>query len=47
VPSLSAMLEEIGFTRMVVCQYRSGRVPDCDILDNRPEDSLHLEAEKP
>ena len=47
VPSLSALLEEIGFTSVVVCQYRSGRVPDCDILDNRPEDSLHLEAEKP
>ncbi len=46
-PSLSAMLAEIGFTSVVVCQYRSGRVPDCDILDNRPEDSLHLEAEKP
>jgi predicted SAM-dependent methyltransferase len=45
--SLSAMLEEIGFTSVVVCQYRIGRVPDCDILDNRPEDSLHLEAEKP
>jgi SAM-dependent methyltransferase len=46
-PSLSAMLGEIGFARTAVCEFRKGSVPDCDILDNRPEDSLHLEAEKP
>jgi predicted SAM-dependent methyltransferase len=46
-PSLTAMLSEIGFRNVVVCEYRQGRVPDCDVLDNRPEDSLHLEAEKP
>lgn len=46
-PSLTAMLREAGFTNVVVCEYRKGRVPDCEILDNRPEDSLHLEAEKP
>lgn len=45
--SLGAMLGEIGFTGVSVCEYRRGRVPDCDILDNRPEDSLHVEAEKP
>jgi predicted SAM-dependent methyltransferase len=46
-PSLTAMLNESGFTNVVTCEYRKGRVPDCEILDNRPEDSLHLEAEKP
>jgi SAM-dependent methyltransferase len=46
-PSLTAVLSRAGFTNVVVCAYREGRVPDCEILDNRPEDSLHLEAEKP
>ncbi|HEX8088408.1 MAG TPA: methyltransferase domain-containing protein [Blastocatellia bacterium] len=46
-PSLAAALGEVGFGNVVVCEYRRGRIPDCDILDNRPEDSLHLEAEKP
>ena len=46
-PSLSAMLRDAGFARPVVCEFRKGRVPDCDVLDNRPEESLHLEAEKP
>jgi len=46
-PSLAATLSECGFVNPAVCEYRRGRVPDCEILDNRPEDSLHLEAEKP
>ena len=46
-PSLTAMLSKIGFARVAVCEYRRGRVPDCEILDNRPDDSLHVEAEKP
>ena len=46
-PSLSSMLVEIGFVNVTVCDFKKGRVPDCDILDNRPKDSLHVEAEKP
>jgi predicted SAM-dependent methyltransferase len=46
-PSLSAMLTEAGFTDVSVCEYQQGRTPDCDILDNRIEDSLHVEAQKP
>jgi predicted SAM-dependent methyltransferase len=46
-PSLNAMLTEIGFENVAVCPYRQGRIPDCDVLDNRPDESLHLEAEKP
>lgn len=46
-PSLAAMLHDCGFIKAVVCEYKKGRMPDCDILDNRPSDSLHLEAEKP
>src|ERR1044071_1839828 len=46
-PSLTAMLYGAGFTNVTVCQFKQGRVPDCETLDNRPEDSIHLEAEKP
>jgi SAM-dependent methyltransferase len=46
-PSLAAILGEAGFINTTVCEYRQGRVPDCAILDNHPDDSLHLEAEKP
>lgn len=45
-PSLTAMLVEQGFANVVVRQFRQGRVPDCDVLDNRGEDSLYIEAEK-
>jgi hypothetical protein len=46
-PSLTAMLSEAGFTNVTVCKFRQGRVPDCETLDNRPEDSIHIEADKP
>jgi predicted SAM-dependent methyltransferase len=46
-PSLAAIFSECGFINTVVCEYRKGRVPDCDILDNRADESLYLEAEKP
>jgi len=45
--SLSAMLLEAGFVNPLVREYRQGGVPDCDVLDNRPGESLHVEAEKP
>ncbi|HWO00916.1 MAG TPA: methyltransferase domain-containing protein [Blastocatellia bacterium] len=44
--SLSGMLSTIGFSDVIVCEYRKGRVPDCETLDNRPDDSLHIEARK-
>ncbi len=47
VPSLSATLVETGFGNVTPCKFKQGLVPDSDILDNRPEDSLHLEASKP
>lgn len=47
IPSLSALLIESGFINVTPCSYRQGRVPDCEALDNRPDDSLHIEAEKP
>lgn len=44
--SLAAELTAAGFGTVTGCSYRQGRVADCEILDRRPEDSLHMEAEK-
>lgn len=43
---LAGMLERVGFDQVVRCEFRQGRVPDIDVLDNRPG-SLVVEAEKP
>ncbi len=45
-PSLTAILLELGFASVVVCRFKQGKVPDCDAIDNRPDDSLFVEAEK-
>jgi len=44
---MKATLERIGFTDVSRCSYRQGRVPDVVLLDNRPEDSLFVEASRP
>lgn len=45
------MLREImcqeGFRNVSRCDFRKGRTPDLSVLDNRPEESLFIEAEKP
>ena len=41
--SLSQLLQEAGFSRIVRCEYRKGECPDVEHLDNRPE-SLFVEA---
>lgn len=43
---LSSLMREMGFRNIVKCQYREGEVPDITVLDNRPEDSLFIEAMK-
>lgn len=43
---LESQLTGIGFAEVARCQYRQGRVPDIEILDNRPEESLFVEAVK-
>lgn len=43
---LKALLEKIGFSQVVRCAYQEGRTPDIKLLDNRPEDSLFVEAVK-
>lgn len=45
--SLTALLECCGFVNVEKRSYKVGRVPDIDLLDNRPESSLYIEAEKP
>lgn len=43
---LKALLESIGFREVVRCGYREGLTPDLEILDNRPEETLFVEARK-
>lgn len=43
-----AMMEDlllrVGFSKVTRCSFAKGEVPDLAILDNRPEDSLFVEA---
>ncbi|MBU2623837.1 MAG: methyltransferase domain-containing protein [Proteobacteria bacterium] len=43
---LSNLLSEIGFKSIRQYDYRVGNVPDIELLDNRPEDTLFVEAKK-
>lgn len=43
---LEALLLKAGFSSVERCSYREGRVPDIDQLDNRPEETLYVEASK-
>ncbi len=43
---LGGLIERVGLTDVRRCDFRQGRVPDIDVLDNRPG-SLVVEAEKP
>jgi len=40
-------LEFIGFVHVERCSFREGRMPDIDKLDNRPTETLYVEATKP
>lgn len=44
---LSELLRKAGFGDIVRCGYRQGRTPDLELLDNRPEQTLYVEASKP
>ena len=43
---LRQLLEKIGFTNIERCSYRQGQTPDIEVLDNRPEETLYVEASK-
>lgn len=45
-PSMMKHLREAGFTQLDICSFKQGRCPDLEILDNRPIDSLFIEATK-
>jgi len=45
-PTLRKVLETAGFVDVRHCAYRKGECPDLDLLDNRPDHSLFLEASK-
>lgn len=44
--SLTHTLDSCGFTNIKKTKFRQGRVPDIEILDNRPKESLYVEAAK-
>jgi len=44
---LKGMLEAAGFSDVIQCPYREGATPDIDLLDNRAEETLFVEAKKP
>lgn len=41
---LKEVLEKVGFKKVRRCSFQQGETPDLDVLDNRPEDSLFVEA---
>lgn len=43
---LKTYLLQAGFSRVERCAYRQGETPDIDKLENRPDESLYLEAVK-
>lgn len=43
---LSEFLYQAGFKSVTRCAYKTGATPDIDILDNRPEETLFVEAVK-
>lgn len=45
-PMLEAMLSKLGFYDIQRCSYREGLTPDLLNMDNRPEDTLFVEAKR-
>ncbi len=43
---LKDLLLSQGFSKVERCQYQKGRTPDIELLDNRPEETLYVEAIK-
>jgi hypothetical protein len=44
--SLASLLNKYGFSVREKRRFREGITPDIDRLDNRPEESLYVEAQK-
>ena len=45
-PTLRLVLQEIGFSPVIRQSYQVSLDPELSLLDNRPEDSLHVDAVK-
>lgn len=45
-PTISLLLKDAGFSLVVLQKFRTGLDPELNMLDNRPEDSLHVDAVK-
>lgn len=43
---LKSLLRLVGFNEIERCEYQRGAVPDLDKLDNRPDESLYVEARR-
>lgn len=43
---LRTALDDSGFTRILRRTFQEGEVPDLEILDNRPDETLYVEAQK-
>lgn len=43
---LEKLLREAGFSHVEQNSYREGKTPDIEVLDNRPEQTLYVEASK-
>lgn len=43
---LKNILAEKGFKEIEKCAFQQGKLPDIELLDNRPEDSIFVEAAK-
>ena len=44
---LATLLKRVGFVEVQRASFQNGDVPDVALLDNRPEESLYVEASKP
>ena len=44
---LEDLLGSLGFCEIRRCRYREGAIPDLNVLDRLPEESLYVEAQKP
>jgi len=44
--SLAKVFRESGFVAVKPQRYRTGRLPNVEVIDNRPENSIYVEGEK-
>lgn len=44
--SLVNLMESIGFKEVKKMSYKEGRLPDLELIDNRPENSIYVEGMK-